>query len=230
MATAGEITRERVRDAKRALYRDAVLDAAEEAFAEHGYNGTRVQAIARAAGLSLTTLYGAFDTKREMFRAVHERRLSALLANILRGLDGAESAFARIQRGIEVYLRFHMAHPSYLRMHLREGTAWATVDELGTPEQTRAWRFGLRLMVAAFEQAMAEGAFVRDDPELMARTAIAMHQVRLALWVDRGMTEPPDRVAGDAARQLVRAFGRPERLDALLEQSEVERKHAAEGA
>jgi hypothetical protein len=99
-----------------------------------------------------------------------------------------------------------------LRVQLREQVPWGTLDELHTPEQTRAWEAGLKLLTAAFSEAMSAGLFAEDDAEACARTATAMSQVRLVLWIDRGMRETPDQVVRAAMLQLVRTFANPEAL------------------
>ena len=50
-----------------------VLAAARELFAEAGYAGTSMDAIADAAGLTKGAVYHHFVNKREVFRAVYER-------------------------------------------------------------------------------------------------------------------------------------------------------------
>ncbi len=127
----------------------------------------------------------------------------------------AKDPFERLRGGIEGYLRFHMAHPDYLRGQLREGVPWGTTDQLRTPEQTQAWEAGRMMMMTAFEAGMDEGWFVRDDPELCARTATAMSQVHLAVWIDRGMPQAADTVAREAMQQIVRTFARPDRVEEL---------------
>ena len=129
----------------------------------------------------------------------------------------AKDPFERLRGGIEGYLRFHMDHPDYLRGQLRERVPWGTTDELRTPEQTQAWEAGRVMMMGAFESGMNEGWFVRDDPELCARTATAMSQVRLSLWIDREMDQSVDDVAQAAMLQLVRTFAQPEHLQRLCD-------------
>ena len=204
-----------LREAKKALYREAVLEAAEAAFAGAGYDATKVQTIARGAGLSLATLYAVFPRKWDIFRALHQDRLTELMQTVLPLGAAKADPFDRLQLGIQAYLTFHMEHPRFLQVQLREGVPWGTTDELRTPEQTRAWEAGLRLMTQAFEEGMGAGLFVEEDPELCARTATAMSQVRLALWVGRGMPESPDDVAVAAMLQLVRTFAHPDRAAEL---------------
>ncbi len=207
--------RQRLLAARRALYREAIVDAAETIFAEHGYDAAKVQAIAKAAGVSLATFYATFPKKWDVFRAVQSDRLTALMQQVGGAVLGAPDAFGRVRAGLEGYLRFHMAHPDFLRLQLRERVPWGTTDELRTPEQTRTWEAGLQMMIAALREGMHEGVFREDDPELCARTATAMSQVRLALWVDRGMARPADAVATEAMLQLVRTFAAPERAAEL---------------
>ncbi len=208
--------RQRLVQARRAMYRAAIVDAAEGVFAEHGYDAAKVQVIAKAAGVSLATFYSVFDKKWDAYRAVQSDRLAALMQEVGTQVLAATDAFERVRAGLSGYLRFHMAHPQFLRVQLRERVPWGTTDELRTPEQTRAWEAGLQMLMAAIGEGMKSGMFRADDPELCARMATAMGQVRLALWVGRGMTEDPHGVAAEAMRQFVRTFGAADRIDALV--------------
>lgn len=208
--------RQRLKQARRALYRETIVDAAEGVFARHGYDAAKVQAIAKAAGVSLATFYSTFPKKWDAYRAVQSDRLAALMQQVGHAVLEAPDAFGRVRGGLEGYLRFHMAHPEFLRLQLRERVPWGTTDELRTPEQTRAWETGLQMLIAAFDEGMKRGEFRRDDAELCARTATAMSQVRLALWEGRGRTESPDEVAREAMQQFVRTFAAGGRVEALI--------------
>jgi len=207
--------KKRLQAAKRALYREVILDAAEREFAAHGYDAAKVTDIARGAGISLATLYGTFPKKHDVYRALQKDRLEQLMRIVGAQVMVARDPFERLRGGIEGYLRFHMQHPDYLRGQLREGVPWGTTDQLRTPEQTEAWQAGRMMMMTAFEAGMDEGWFIRDDPELCARTATAMSQVRLSLWIDREMDQRVDEVAEAAMLQLLRTFARPEKLAEL---------------
>jgi AcrR family transcriptional regulator len=207
--------RESLQKAKRALYRESIVNAAERAFSRAGYDSTKVQEIAKQAGISLATFYAVFPKKWDVYRAVQGDRLAALMQTVAKSIVHARDPFERLRCGIEGYLRFHMANPDFLRLQLRESIPWGTTDEQRTPEQTRAWEAGLQMMIAAFSEGMQQGLFVQDDPELCARTATAMSQVRLVLWIDRDMLEHADTVARAAMLQLARTFGRPEKVPQL---------------
>jgi AcrR family transcriptional regulator len=202
--------------ARRELYRQAIVEAAEAEFAEHGYDDARVQAIAKRAGVSLATLYSVFAGKWEAFRAVQQDRLAALMQQVGTGVLAADDPFARLRAGLEGYLRFHIEHPTFLRVQLAERVPWGTTDELRTPEQTRAWVMGLQMLTAAFREAMTAELLVDDDAELCARTATAMSQVRLVRWMGQGMRDDADTVVRGALSQFVRTFARPERTAELV--------------
>lgn len=62
--------------------RTAILDAAEEAFAQHGFAGASYNHIIVAAGVSKGAMYYYFDDKADLFLTVLERRLAPLGAAV----------------------------------------------------------------------------------------------------------------------------------------------------
>ena len=58
--------------------RQAILEAAERAFARDGFHGTSMQAICREAGISPGTLYLYFPSKDDVFKALVEQRIGVL--------------------------------------------------------------------------------------------------------------------------------------------------------
>jgi AcrR family transcriptional regulator len=67
----------------------AILDSAESLLLADGYHATTVDAIARASGVSVETIYKAFRGKPGLVRAIRERRLGG------RGAVHAEQRSAR---------------------------------------------------------------------------------------------------------------------------------------
>src|SRR5215218_3513502 len=52
--------------------RREIIEIAISHFAQHGYNGTSTDQVAREAGISQPYLFRLFGTKRELFLACHE--------------------------------------------------------------------------------------------------------------------------------------------------------------
>jgi AcrR family transcriptional regulator len=66
-----------------ALVRDArLLAEATRLFMERGFDGTSVDAVAEAAGVSKPTVYARYRDKRELFKAVVEDQIATVLAQI----------------------------------------------------------------------------------------------------------------------------------------------------
>ncbi|MEM7434374.1 MAG: TetR/AcrR family transcriptional regulator [Myxococcota bacterium] len=219
MSTAenAEKPRKSLKDKKRGLYRDAVLDAAERVFGQVGYEATKVQRIAADAGISLTTLYSVFDSKWEIYRAVNRRRLTEVMALAQGILSEDAESIEMLIAGMRMQLAFFMKRRDFLRMQLKEVTAWSTIELLRSPEQVEALGAGMELFSGMFRRCIDDGYLIDDDPELMSRIAIASQQVRLAMWVDRGAQDDPDEVADAAIRHVLRSYCRLDRLESVLE-------------
>src|SRR5579872_3681161 len=73
----------RRRDEARALFRNAILDAAEAVFAERGFHGARIQDIAQRARIAVGTVYNHFEQKDDVLAALLELRSEELMAQLL---------------------------------------------------------------------------------------------------------------------------------------------------
>ena len=215
-ASASVRSQQSLKEKKRALYREAILDAAERVFGDEGYEATRVQRIAAESGVSLTTLYSVFESKWEVYRGVHRRRLNEVLRRAQGIVRADASGLDTFIEGTRMQLAFFMRHRDYTKMQLKEVTAWAATELEGSPEQIEGLETGLEQMAAVFAQGIEDGDFVDDDPTLMTRMAVACLQVRLATWMDGGCEESTEVVTDAALRHLLRSYCKPERLEAAL--------------
>lgn len=74
--------RRALKEHSRSIVRDAILDAAEEVFCQHGQRAARIASIAQIVGVAVGTVYNHFDSKDALFFALKERcaqRYSAAL-------------------------------------------------------------------------------------------------------------------------------------------------------
>jgi len=67
-----------------------ITEAAFAAFAEKGFTATRVEEVARRAGVSKGLLYLYFKTKEELFKAVIRNVVTPRVDELTRTLDGSE--------------------------------------------------------------------------------------------------------------------------------------------
>lgn len=197
------------------MYRELILDSAEEVFAEHGFDAARMQDVAGRAGVSTRTVYATFEGKGDLFSSVHERRCTELLGAIGTERNARGPALDRLLGGVAAYAMHLMSHPNYLRM-LGHAKVWTSSAELPSAAQASTWERGIEKVTRSFADGIREGVFRDEDPSLLARMLHAMHQVRLLDWLERGMQEPPERVAGRMQEELICAFCRPELVPELL--------------
>lgn len=210
----------RVRDARDAAYREHIFEVAEKLFASQGFNNTRMQDIATAAGISLGTLYQSYPGKRELHRSLLTRRDQQMLDEVvLRRKTMARSTAGGMEKILwilEANLRFLLNHPDYLRMHLYEGHAWYNRAADGTQDQDEVWARGQALMEQVFTWGMTEGWFSPAVPTHMARLVVVNQQTRLANWVIDGLREPHDQVLTRIQADFVRLFCTPKVMTRLL--------------
>ncbi|MFN7953604.1 MAG: TetR/AcrR family transcriptional regulator [bacterium] len=202
------------RQARTDLYRRLILDAAERCFARAGYDPTKIQDIAQEAGLSVGSLYGVFPGKRELHAALQEERGAELLERAREATAREATPLEVLLAGIGVYIEFFVAHPDYLRMQVRHGIAWAlgpSPEAHEQSEQYAAWRQGFELATQIFRDAIDAGQVIDEDPELLAKMMIAMHQVHLADWLEHGMKLSASELVERVHRHFRRTFVAPEK-------------------
>lgn len=166
---------------------EALLAIAQQQFLRHGYAGTSVAEIARAAGIEPGSVYWYFRSKDDAFAAVMHRlldgevtRIEALDApptdRLLAALDAVEG-----RRSLEpcVHERAQYA-PAVLAFHRRlhawlHGLASDAVGELVGDEQRR---LAADAVVATVEGALASPAEGRPASQLVRYVLLLLTRSR----------------------------------------------------
>ena len=200
--------RDEARQARTGVYRQHILEAAEGVFADRGFDAAKVQEISQLAGLSMGTIYAIFPSKQDLHRAILEVRGQELL-DLARAVAARRlSPRAALRALIEVYVDYFVAHPAFLRMHLRAGTSWAMSPFPGTDEQIEKWHEIHELQADVFRRGIADGVFVKEDPGYLARLFTVMDQVLLSEWVAGGMKSGRGELVRRLGDLVERAFCR----------------------
>jgi AcrR family transcriptional regulator len=204
----GRQPREEARRARTDVYRQHVLGAAEQVFAERGYEAAKLQDISRRAGLSMGTIYAIFPSKAVLHRTLLEERGRELLALAREVASRDVPPRAALDGLIDVYVGYFVSHPGFLRMRLRAGTSWA-LSPGGPDARVRHWQDIQALQADIFRRGVADGVFVDEDPGYLARLFSALDQVLLADWVAGGMRAERAELARRLREQVGRSFVRP---------------------
>lgn len=178
---------DKARQARNDLYRQHILEAAEEVFAERGFDSAKLQDISRLAGVSMGTIYAIFPGKEDLFRAILAERGRELLQVARDGAHSHGDPRAALDGLIVAYIDYFIAHPTFLRMHVRLGTSWVLGPTLGSQGQVELWAEIHTLQAELMRRGIAAGVFVDDEPAFLAKIFSALDQVVLADWVASGM-------------------------------------------
>ncbi|MCK5841866.1 MAG: TetR/AcrR family transcriptional regulator [Candidatus Sabulitectum sp.] len=138
-----------------------ILDAAAEEFAEKGYDGARVDAIAKRAGINKAMLYYRVGDKEELYRRVVLRGQTGFQNAILKAMESTNTApdtMASMLKGITENAAENRLIPSIM---LREIAGNAkTLPEEGR-DGLRKFMDTIRSMVT---MGIEEGTFRNIDP------------------------------------------------------------------
>ncbi len=178
---------DKARQVRNDLYRQHIVDAAEAVFADRGFDSAKLQDISRLAGVSMGTIYAIFPGKEDLFRAILDERGRQLLQVARDGAHSHDDPRVALERLIEAYIDYFIAHPNFLRMHLRLGTSWVLGPTMGSQGQVQLWAEIHALQADLMRRGIAARAFVDEDPAFLAKIFSALDQVLLADWVAAGM-------------------------------------------
>ena len=150
-----------------------LLEAALAEFVARGYAATRLEEVARRAGVSKGTLYLYFENKAELFKAVVR---NSLLSN----LDDAEAAIARFQGGSRELLAYLLTEfTRRISDSPLSGIPKLVLAEAGNFPEIAVFYYeevvsrGRRLVQGVLQRGMDRGEFRHLDLEYAWRVVIA---------------------------------------------------------
>jgi AcrR family transcriptional regulator len=199
---------------------ERILDAAEELFAERGYNGTTLRDVATRVGVRPPSLYNHFTSKDALYAAVLERGLGPLMVLLARSAAAPADEPSDPGRLVSEVMAILARRPGLPRLVQHETLAGG---HRLTPI-LRSW------IVPAFERAhelvAATPAAGRWSAEQIPLLVLAMYQIVIGYFAfasfyrDLGGKELLDAEALEAQtrflRELVgRLFGAGESPDTL---------------
>ena len=170
----------------RGLRRDAeanrgrILEAAAEAFAEHGLE-VPVDEIARRAGVGMGTLYRRFPTKSALVEAIFEEHLDRLAALAEEGLrdDDPWRGFAGFLEGTVALQAENRGFAAIVAMHLRD-------EKLLTDARKRVTPLVTELIERAQVAGKLRADIVHEDISVLfwtsARVVDATRDVAPEFW------------------------------------------------
>lgn len=90
--------------------RAQLIDVGRRVFAEHGYKGTSVEEIARAAGVSKPIVYEHFGGKEGLYAVIVDREMEGLVQRVARSI-GTGSPRVRFESAVVAFLTYAEERP-----------------------------------------------------------------------------------------------------------------------
>ncbi|HSX65908.1 TetR/AcrR family transcriptional regulator [Nocardioides sp.] len=184
--------------------RDAMLDAAEQLFADHGYDGLRVDDIAETADVSTGTVYVHFGNKEGVIAAAAGRILDRAEHYMAMAYVVSDSPIEQVAATGAAYHNLLEDHPFLVRFLVAEIT---TLPDDPALESIHARITALHEQLAAtIDAAIAAGQITPIDSQQMATFLLGAWNGVHALSARLGLagTRPEDvRDCLDQARRVL---------------------------
>lgn len=138
-----------------------ILQIAGELFLDHGYQGTTMDAVARAVGMSKLTLYKRFASKEELFSAIVRDKCNQFIPDVLfEKLDGMPVREALIAMGGGLLRLLNSREAMTIEVMLRSegGQTLRDLFFAAGPDRMKA------AMSAYFGRLKSRGQLNVDDP------------------------------------------------------------------
>lgn len=193
----------------------AILAAATRLFAECGYEGTSIAAVAERTGISKQNLFYYFPTKQGLYQRVLDDVLDDWLERMAKLADAGGEPNDVLRAYVAAKLRFSREQPWASRVYAMEVIGGAKFYG----EQIRARVVPLlRRDIEVFERWMADGRIARVDATHLLFALWAMTQsyadfsAQMALVLDKPELtgadfEDAERLIGDLVVRAVVANG-----------------------
>ena len=165
-------TRRRLPVAER---RALIVEAAGRLFGERGYDATRLDAIAAAAGVTKPIVYRHFDSKRDLYLALLDRH-RADLSGFVAAMPADGTAEERLRAVLDLWLDYVEAHAYSWKMLFR--------DTGGGPEvaaRRREVHAEARAVLVELIRSLASKPIPRRQLEPLAEL-MSMGMAALVLW------------------------------------------------
>lgn len=186
MATPNTPKKERrsVREESRAVYRQAIMEAAIRIFGRTGFSATKIADVAAEAGVATGTLYNYFSSKEDIFLSILDDGRARLGAE-LEQRTKIEDPLARMRELVRVMFEFLEEHGALFTIYMQIG---------GNPMHFRcdanagdeAFR---HFILAQFTAALREASErVRQDypPHVLAMALGGLINGAVVHWVEGG--------------------------------------------
>jgi AcrR family transcriptional regulator len=152
-----------------------IVEAAGRLFGERGYDGTRLEDVAVAAGVTKPVLYRHFDNKTGLYLALLERH-RADLGSFAAAIPAAGTLEPRLRAVLDVWLEYVETHSYAWKMLFRDTGGGAEVEAFRRDVHAQA-----RATLVGMIGALSTTRIPRRELEPLAEL-LSMGMASVVLW------------------------------------------------
>jgi AcrR family transcriptional regulator len=177
--------------------RQAIYEAALDAFAENGYAGASLRDIARRVGIEVASLYNHIDSKEELLFRIIETTSDEIVAELRAAVDAAppDDPCQRLIHATARNVTYHAGHPrnSFVgNVELRSLTPEHYIEAI-------RFRHEVEELFIELAQECIDAGFLPPDAHAKV---VAYHLLALGTtvpaWFDKSGPLTPDDIAASA--------------------------------
>ena len=173
--------------------RRRILEAAREAFAEGGVDGTSMHRIGRAAGVGQGTLYRHFEHKGALCSALLSEEIEAFIGEMRRRTEGRGPTLGRLKWFLGWVARFNEENGPLLGAIQDASSGGRRVELYGNPFYERL----RNTVVELLDEAVGGGEISPElDVECLADMFLAALNVDLYLYQRHQLGMERERIMG----------------------------------
>lgn len=161
-----------------------IIDAAEQLFAEQGYEGTPLREIALRVGIREPSLYAHFPNKEAIYHAVIDRALRPFYTQI-NGWNNTDLSLRQLLDIPRDILSLHAKHPYSAQILHREFSQPA--DRISP--KIMEWLEQIAEQSRIFMQALPENQRTQVDKNKVVINIITLTNITLGFFSSQGMQQ-----------------------------------------
>ncbi|MDQ3836939.1 MAG: TetR/AcrR family transcriptional regulator [Thermoproteota archaeon] len=152
--------------------REKIMQSAMENFAKHGFDRTRMEDIATAAGLAKGTLYLYFKNKEDLFYAICDHNLEELRNQLSRLFNRKENIMLDAERFYDEYQRGSLGGDTIWFEMIALSTRSPKLKKIVAENQRQVYQ-----VVKEFLKKQIDRGFLTEDTniDIVASTLIALY-------------------------------------------------------
>lgn len=169
-----------------------ILEAARTVFAQRGFGGATIDAIALAAGVAKGTVYLYFDSKRELFLASLREGVLALHAEVAVQMGAATTCEGKLHAFIAGRFEYFSRNREFFRIYYTEFSHLIAGTANAQPEFQDLYEQQASLLESVLADGIALGQLRPFDVPRTARLIYDLIRAALAQHILHGAEEAPE--------------------------------------